>query len=114
MSYPRLVENLIEQLVKLPGVGRRSAERMVFWFLNNPQDDVKLFTESIVRLKLGLAFCQTCNNLCEGETCAICNDPRRDRKTVCVVEAPKDLLAIERTGSYKGLYHVLLGVISPA
>lgn len=114
MSYPKLVENLIEQLIKLPGVGRRSAERMVFWFLNNSQDEVKQFAESIMRLKLGLAFCRICNNLCEGETCAICNDPRRARHMVCVVEAPKDLLAIERTGSYKGLYHVLLGVISPA
>ncbi len=114
MSYPKLVENLIEELIKLPGVGRRSAERMVFWFLNNPQDDVKQFAESIMRLKLGLGFCRTCNNLCEGEHCPICTDPRRDQRTVCVVEAPKDLLAIERTGSYKGLYHVLLGVISPA
>jgi recombination protein RecR len=114
MSYPRLVENLIDQLVKLPGIGRRSAERIVFWFLDNSVEDVRQFSESVMRLKLGLAFCRTCNNLCEGETCSICKDPGRDPHTVCVVEAPKDLLAIERTGSYKGLYHVLLGVISPA
>lgn len=114
MSYPKLVENLIEQLTKLPGVGRRSAERMVFWFLNNPVDDVRQFSESVMRLKLGLAFCEECNNLCEDKICPICRNPGRDHQTVCVVEAPKDLLAIERTGSYRGIYHVLLGVIAPA
>jgi len=114
MSYPKLVENAIEQLVRLPGVGRRSAERMVFWFLNNSLADVKNFSDSISQLKEGLRFCKVCNNLTESDTCPICNDPARDQQTICVVEAPKDLLAIERTGSYRGVYYVLLGVISPA
>jgi len=114
MSYPRLIENLIEKLTKLPGVGRRSAERMVFWFLNNPQEDVVSLANNIVQLKEGLRFCRLCNNLSETEICMICSDTRRDEATICVVENPKDLLAIERTGTYRGHYHVLLGAISPA
>jgi len=114
MSYPRLIENLIEKLTKLPGVGRRSAERMVFWFLNNPQEEVISLANNIVQLKEGLRFCRLCNNLSETEICMICSDTRRDEATICVVEDPKDLLAIERTGTYRGHYHVLLGAISPA
>lgn len=114
MSYPKLVENLVEQLTKLPGVGRRSAERMVFWFLNNSREHAELISKGIIQLKDGLVFCRTCNNLTETEFCRVCVDVKRDRTMICVVEAPKDLLAIERTGMYKGLYHVLLGAISPA
>jgi recombination protein RecR len=114
MAYPKLIENLIEHLTKLPGVGRRSAERMVFWLLNQPKEDVQSLAEKIVSLKESLMFCRICNNLSDNEICIICNDTGRDHKTICVVEAPKDVLAIERTGSYKGQYHVLLGTISPA
>jgi len=114
MAYPKLVDNLINHLVKLPGVGRRSAERMVFWFLTNSRDDVREISESIMRLKLGLSFCRLCNNLSEEEICAICANPSRDHTTICVVEEHKHLLAIERTGTYKGLYYVLLGAMSPA
>ena len=114
MSYPKLIENLIEKLTKLPGVGRRSAERMVFWFLNNAQEEVIALANNIVQLKEGLRFCRLCNNLSETEICMICSDTRRDDATICVVEDPKDLLAIERTGTYRGHYHVLLGAISPA
>ncbi len=112
--YPKLIENLLEQLIKLPGVGRRSAERMVYWFLKQSSQDVKAFADSIVQLKEGLRFCQRCNNLSESDICLVCNDTHRDTKVICVVESPKDLLAIERTGMFKGLYYVLLGVISPA
>lgn len=114
MAYPRLVENLIEKLVKFPGVGRRSAERMVFWLLNHPQTETKELAEAIMRLKENLMFCRVCNSLSETEICLICSDISRDDKTVCVVEDPKDVLAIERTGSFRGQYHVLLGAISPA
>src|SRR5882762_5769846 len=107
--YPKLIENLIEQLVKLPGVGRRSAERMVYWFLKQSNEDVKAFANSVVQLKEGLRFCRRCNNLSEADICLVCADSGRDRKTICVVESPKDLLAIERTGTFKGLYYVLLG-----
>ncbi len=112
--YPKLIENLLDQLSKLPGVGRRSAERIVFWLLTRDNAQVKALADSIVQLKEGLRFCKQCNNLTESEVCSICADLSRDRKTICVIESPKDLLAIERTGSFKGLYYVLLGNISPA
>ena len=114
MAYPKLIEQLIEQLVKLPGVGRRSAERMVFWMLNHSKEETRDLAESIIKLKEGLMFCRLCNNLSDTEVCLICSDAGRDDKIVCVVEEPKDLLAIEKTGVFRGQYHVLLGTISPA
>ncbi len=114
MAYPKLIETLIEKLIKFPGVGRRSAERMVFWLLNHPKEEAQELAESIQRLKENLRFCRVCNNLSETEICLVCSDASRDESTLCVVEDPKDLLAIERTGSYRGHYHVLLGAISPA
>jgi len=112
--YPRLIENLLDQLSKLPGVGRRSAERMVFWMLAQNAADVKSLALAIVQLKEGLRFCKKCNHLTEDDFCSICTDTNRDHKMICVVESPKDLLAIERTGSFHGIYYVLLGNISPA
>jgi recombination protein RecR len=112
--YPKLIENLLDQLSKLPGVGRRSAERIVFWLLTRDAAQVKALADSIVQLKEGMRFCKHCNNLTEQELCLVCADSNRDRKMICIVESPKDLLAIERTGSYKGIYYVLLGNISPA
>lgn len=114
MAYPKLIENLIGQFSKLPGIGRRSAERMVFWVLNHPREEAQALAESILKLKDGLRFCRLCNNLSDTEICLICSDAGRDEATVCVVEDPKDVLAIERTGSYRGHYHVLLGAIAPA
>lgn len=114
MSYPNLLENLIEHLSKLPGVGRRSAERMAFWFLDNSKEHSLALSKSLLDMKERLRFCAECNNLSEAEICLICNNPSRDHSVICVVEYPKHLLAIERTGSYKGLYHVLLGAIAPA
>ncbi|HOW36611.1 MAG TPA: recombination mediator RecR [Candidatus Omnitrophota bacterium] len=114
MAYPKLIENLIEKLMKLPGIGRRSAERIVFYFLNSSRDEIKDFCDDVLQLKDGLRFCRICNNLSETEICLICSDTSRDDRTICVVENPKDLLAIEKTGAYKGHYHILLGAISPA
>lgn len=114
MAYPKLVESLIEQFTKFPGVGRRSAERMVFWVLNNPREESAAISEGILKLKDGLRLCLHCNNLSETDTCAICGDARRDRSIICVVEDHKHLLSIERTGVFKGLYHVLLGAIAPS
>ncbi|MBI3601862.1 MAG: recombination protein RecR [Candidatus Omnitrophica bacterium] len=111
--YPKLIENLLEQLNKLPGVGRRSAERMVFWMLGQNIKEVKAIANAMVQLKEGLRFCVSCNHLAETELCLICADLNRDHKTICVVESPQDLLAIERTGSFRGVYYVLLGNISP-
>jgi len=113
MSYPKLLENLINQFVKLPGVGRRSAERMVFWLLDKPAEEARELANGILQLKEGLRFCRICNNLSETEICMICSDTARDEGMICVVENPKDLLAIERTGIYKGHYYVLLGAIAP-
>jgi len=114
MAYPRLIENLIEKLMKLPGVGRRSAERMVFWLLDSPKEDADALADAVVRLKENLTFCRLCNNLSETEICMVCSDTSRDENILCVVETPKDLLAIEKTKAYRGFYHVLLGTISPA
>jgi len=113
MGYPKLMEELIHHLSKLPGVGQRSAERMVYWFLNNSKEEVAEMVKSINRLKEKLMFCQRCNHLTELPLCSICRDTTRDQQTICVVEDPKDVIAIEKSGSYKGVYHVLLGTISP-
>jgi recombination protein RecR len=114
MAYPKLIENLIANFSKLPGVGRRSAERMVFWVLNHPREEAEAIAQSILNLKDGLHSCRLCNNLSDTEICLVCSDTSRDEGLVCVVENPKDVLAIERTGSFNGHYHVLLGSISPA
>jgi len=113
MAYPKLIENLIEKLMKLPGLGRRSSERIVFHILNSQPEEIKELTDTILRVRNGLTFCRICNNLSETEICLICSDTNRDESMVCVVENPKDLLAIERTGIYHGHYHVLLGSIAP-
>ena len=114
IMYPKLIENLIERLTKLPGIGRRSAERIVYWMLAQDAQNVKALADSIQQLKEGLRFCKQCNHLSEQELCLVCADSNRDRKIICIVESPKDLLAIERTGSYRGIYYVLLGNISPS
>lgn len=113
MAYPKLLETVIEQLCKLPGVGRRSAERMAFWLLDREAEEVERIAHDLVQLKSGLRCCRRCNHLSDQELCTICNDPSRDRNLICVVEDPKDVLAIEKSGAYRGLYHVLLGTISP-
>jgi recombination protein RecR len=112
--YPKLLENLIEKLSKLPGIGRRSAERIAYWMLSQEPQVVKALADSIQQLKEGLRFCKQCHHLSEQELCLICADANRDRKIICIVESPKDLLAIERTGSYRGVYYVLPGNISPS
>jgi len=104
---------LIEQLGKLPGIGPRSAERIAFHILKADEKDALALSQSIRDVKTQIRSCKVCFNLAEGELCEICADPRRDRSIICVVEQPKDLLAIESTGAYHGLYHVLMGHISP-
>lgn len=114
MSYPKILENLIQQFMQFPGIGRRSAERMVFWLLDKPEPKALDLSKAIIDLKQNLRFCEKCNNLAESSVCLICDDVRRDHHTICVVEDPKHLLAIEKTGIYKGIYFVLLGAIAPA
>ena len=120
-SYPAPLERLIRDLCKLPGVGEKTAARLAFFMLKENADDVMALADSIGRLKQALGLCRTCFGLCEidsrrdnGElTCRLCEDPRREREKFCVVEDPSDVMAVEKSQEYKGLYHVLHGTISP-
>ena len=112
-NYALAVQTLIDELGRLPGIGPKSAQRIAFHLLKLPVDEVQRLSRAIDDAKERIAFCQRCWNLCEGELCGICTDSRRDTSIVCVVEEARDVVAIERTGSFKGRYHVLLGAISP-
>jgi len=112
-NYTASIEKLIECLIKLPGVGRRSAERIVAHVLGASGDEIKILVEFLNRVKENVRSCQICNNLSEEETCKICQDLSRQKDIVCVVEKPSDVTAIEKAGNFHGLYHVLLGSISP-
>ena len=108
-----VVARLIDSFADLPGIGRRTAERLAYHVLNMPKDEALAFADAIRAVKENLRPCRTCFNLAEGEQCTICADPRRDRTVLCVVEQVRDLLALEQAGSYRGLYHVLQGRIAP-
>lgn len=112
-DYTKSIEKLIECLIKLPGIGRRSAERIVGHILNSSTEEVKNLSESINKVKVNVKLCRICNNLSEEELCAVCADSTRLRDMVCIVEEPGDVTAIEKTGNFKGTYHVLMGSISP-
>jgi recombination protein RecR len=111
--FSPLVENLIAQLSRLPGVGTRTAQRLTFHLLRVPKEEAFALADAIREVKERIGFCRECGNLTEEELCAICTDARRDRSLVCVVEQPADLLSLERTHEYRGLYHVLGGALSP-
>jgi len=112
-NYTASIEKLIECLIKLPGVGRRSAERIVAHVLGASKDEIKVLSDSLNKVKESVRSCRVCNNLSEEDTCKICQDIRRQKDIVCVVEKPSDVTAIEKAGNFQGLYHVLLGSISP-
>lgn len=113
-QYPSLLlEKAVRELSKLPGVGNKTALRYALHLLRQNETDVVAFSESIRALKQEVKYCRVCHNISDTETCAICADPRRDVSTVCVVETIRDVMAIESTQQYKGLYHVLGGIISP-
>ncbi len=112
-TYTDSIEKLIARLIKLPGIGRRSAERIVGYILNTPREEVKGLAEAIYRAKENVRLCRICNNLSEEELCKICQDERRQKDIVCIVEKPSDVTAIEKAGNFHGVYHVLLGSISP-
>ena len=112
-SYTESIEKLIDALVKLPGIGRRSAERVVSYILGASREEIKNLAEAMNRVKENVRFCTVCHNLSEEDLCSICKDARRHADIVCVVEKPGDVTAIEKSGSYQGVYHVLLGAISP-
>jgi recombination protein RecR len=111
--YAPPVENLITQLARLPGVGRRTAQRLAFHLLKASPDQALALADAIREVKERIGFCQECFNLAEGDLCPICRDERRDRTLICVVEDPADIVAIERTAEYRGVYHVLGGALSP-
>ncbi len=112
-NYTQSIEKLIESLIKVPGIGRRSAERIVAYILGAPKNDIKTLSESIAQVKENVRFCKVCNNLSEEELCNICQDSRRNHEIVCIVEKPSDVAAVEKTGNFHGIYHVLMGSISP-
>jgi recombination protein RecR len=107
------VARLVEEFAKLPGVGRKSAERLTYHVLRVHKSEALALAEAIRSVKENVRYCQTCFHLAEAEECEICRDPRRDRGLLCIVEQPRDLIALEQAGVYRGLYHVLLGRIAP-
>ena len=108
-----LLAKLVRELVRLPGIGQKSAQRLAFHLLKAEREDAMRLAEAIQAVKDGLSFCRQCRNIAEGELCEFCRDPKRDRSKILVIEEPSTLYAIERAGGYRGLYHVLLGVLSP-
>jgi recombination protein RecR len=117
MSYTefpsKLLENAVNEFSTLPGIGRKTAFRLVMSLLKRKPDEVKKFGESIIRLREEIHYCRECNNISDTEICSICSDTKRNRSIICVVENIQDVMAIENTHQYKGLYHVLGGIISP-
>jgi len=107
------VTNLIDQFAKLPGVGRKSAERLAYHILRSHRSESLALADAIRQVKENVHHCKVCYNLAEGDTCEICADARRDPSQLCVVEQPRDLIALEQSGTYNGLYHVLLGRVAP-
>jgi recombination protein RecR len=108
-----IVERLIDELMRLPGIGRKTAQRLSFFIMGMPEDDAISMAKAIIELKEKARFCQLCFNITEDEICSICKDTSRDQSKICVVEEPSNLIVIENTKTYKGLYHVLLGALSP-
>jgi recombination protein RecR len=107
------IERAIEELTKLPTIGRKTAQRLALYILKTPRDEVSALADAILEMRKKVRFCSECGALTEEDLCAICRDGRRDRHTICVVEEPGNVMAIEKTGEYRGLYHVLHGRLSP-
>lgn len=113
-NYPsKLLEEAVEAISSLPGVGRRSALRLALHLLKQPQENVRHFAQAIVNLRDDVCYCRECRMISDNEVCSICSDNSRDRNTICVVESVRDVMSIENTGQYHGVYHVLGGIISP-
>ena len=111
--YPEPFARLIEALQRLPGIGPKTAQRMTFFLLKRPLDEVRELSEAVLAVKEKITYCRLCFNVTDEDPCRICADPARDDRVLCVVEEPNDLLAMERTGEFRGRYHVLLGALSP-
>ncbi|ADK13189.1 MULTISPECIES: recombination mediator RecR [Clostridium] len=111
--YPAAIEKLIEEFAKLPGIGYKTAQRLTLYILNLPGDEVKEFAKALVNARGTIRYCSVCGNFTDSDPCAICSNPNRDKSVICVVEQPKDIMAMERIKEYNGVYHVLHGNISP-
>lgn len=111
--YAGPISRLIAELSRLPGIGQRTAQRLAFHILRSPDDQAFALADAIREVKEKVGLCEVCSNLAEGPLCQICTDERRDRSLICVVEEPSDVIPVERTGEYRGLYHVLGGALSP-
>jgi len=112
-GYAGSVQDLIDELGRLPGIGPKSAQRVAFYLLKLPRADAVRLASAIIEVKDKVTFCPVCFNIAEGGECSICVDPRRDATVICVVEEPRDIISVEKTGEYRGRYHVLQGAISP-
>jgi recombination protein RecR len=113
MEYTESIGRLINELTKLPGIGEKTAQRLTFFLLKAPEHDVKELAKALVDVKEHVRYCSVCGNITEHDPCGICRSPKRNRQLICVVEEPNDLFAIERTKEFNGLYHVLMGTLSP-
>ncbi len=113
IPHADVINNLIQEFNKLPGIGPKSAQRIVFYLLRSGDEQSKLLAEAILSLKRKITLCSTCCNVTESDPCAICRSDKRDRSQICIVEQPQDIIALEHTGIYQGMYHVLHGAISP-
>ncbi len=113
VKLPRAIRELTETFEKLPGIGPKSAQRLVFYLLHFPEHKLEEFADRLTALKKGTVLCSICHNVSEQDPCEVCSDPTRDHALLCVVEQPLDVLALERSGSFQGLYHVLHGSIAP-
>lgn len=113
MELSDSVSHMIEQLSRLPGIGKKSAERLAYHLLRVPKTEAFALSDSIRTVRENVRYCSVCFNLAESEKCRICSDTQRDQKTLCIVQQPRDLMALEESGTYKGQYHVLLGRLAP-
>lgn len=111
--YPVVIEKLIEEFAKLPGIGYKTAQRLTMHVLNLPQEEVREFAEALVKARGTIRYCSICGNYTDKDPCAICGNPNRDKNVICVVEQPKDIISMEKVKEYNGVYHVLHGNISP-
>lgn len=112
-GFPVSMKALIEEFAKMPGIGPKSAQRLAFYILKSPKTDAEALARAALKVKESVRFCKICNNLSDEEVCGICKDTSRNRSVLCVVEEPNDIIAIERAGNFSGIYHVLLGSLSP-
>ena len=113
MSLPEPIARLVEQLQKLPGIGAKGAQRLAFYILKNPREDAERLCDAIRDVKEQVTYCSVCNNITAVDPCAYCTAPNRNRRIICVIEEPQNVMVVEKTREFRGLYHVLLGALSP-